>query len=52
MAGIRNSDLTIRYLESEDGVVRTALASAGGQEHECRQHTNEEAWKFISQFRR
>lgn len=48
----RNSDLTIRYFESEDGVVRTALASVGGQEHECRQHTNEEAWKFISQFKK
>ncbi|MCQ2586095.1 MAG: hypothetical protein MJ185_10930 [Treponema sp.] len=46
----RNSDLTIRYFESEDGVTRTALASVGGQEHECRQHTNEEAWKFISRF--
>lgn len=46
----RNSDLTIRYFESEDGVVRTALASVGGQEHECRQHTNEEAWKFVSKF--
>lgn len=48
----RNSDLTIRFFESEDGVVRTALASVGGQEHECRQHTNEEAWKFISKFTR
>ena len=46
----RNSDLTVRYFESEDGVVRTALASVSAQEHECRQHTNEEAWKFISQF--
>ena len=52
MAGTRNRDLTIRYLESEDGAIRTALASAGGQEHEWRQHTNEEAWKFISQFKR
>jgi len=46
----RNSDLTIRYFESEDGITRTALASVSGQIHECRQHTNEEAWKFISKF--
>lgn len=48
----RNSDLTIRFFESEDGITRTALASVGGQQHECRQHTNEEAWKFISKFTR
>ena len=35
---------------SEDGVCRTALASVSGQVHECRQHTNENAWKFLSQF--
>ncbi len=48
----RNSTLTIRYYDSEDGVCRTAFASINGQQHECRRHTNENAWKFISQFRR
>ena len=48
----RDDDLTIEYFESEDGVCRTALASVGNQVHECRRHSCEEAWKFISQFRR
>ena len=46
----RGSTLTINYFKSEDGVTRTALASISGQVHECRHHTNENAWKFISQF--
>ncbi len=48
----RGSTLTIRYYDSEDGVCRTALASISEQVHECRHHTNEEAWKFISKFSR
>ena len=48
----RNSTLTVRYYDSEDGVCRTAFASVSGQVHECRHHTNENAWKFISQFTR
>jgi len=48
----RGSILTVNYYESEDGVVRTAFASIDNQIHECREHTNENAWKFISQFTR
>jgi poly(3-hydroxybutyrate) depolymerase len=48
----RDSYLTIRYYDSEDGVCRTAFASVSGQGHECRYHTNENAWKFISQFKK
>ncbi|MBQ3907325.1 MAG: hypothetical protein II743_11230 [Lachnospiraceae bacterium] len=48
----RGSDLTIRYYDSEDGVCRTAFASISGQVHECRHHTNEAAWNFISKFTR
>jgi len=48
----RGSTLTINYYDSEDGVCRTAFASVSGQVHECRHHTNENAWKFISQFTR
>lgn len=48
----RGSTLTINYYESEDGVVRTAFASISEQVHECRLHTCENAWKFISQFTR
>ena len=48
----RGSYLTINYFDSEDGVCRTAFASVSEQVHECRHHTNENAWKFISQFTR
>jgi len=48
----RGSVLTVHYYDSEDGVCRTAFASVSGQVHECRHHTNEQAWKFISQFTR
>ncbi len=48
----RGSILTVNYYESEDGVVRTALARVSGQQHECRHHSCENAWKFISQFTR
>lgn len=46
----RDSTLTIHYYDSADGVCRTAFASVSGQVHECRHHTCENAWKFISQF--
>ncbi|MBO4927861.1 MAG: hypothetical protein J5379_06400 [Clostridiales bacterium] len=46
----RDADLTIHYYDSEDGVCRTALASVSNQIHECRHHSCEEAWKFISKF--
>ena len=46
----RGSTLTVHYFDSEDGVCRTAFASVSGQVHECRQHSCENAWKFISQF--
>lgn len=48
----RGSTLTVRYYDSEDGVCRTAFASVSGQMHECRRHSMENAWKFISQFTR
>ncbi len=48
----RDSYLTIRYYDSEDGVCRTAFASVSGQGHEFRHHTCEQAWKFLSQFTR
>ena len=46
----RGSVLTVRYYDSTDGVCRTALASVSGQQHECRRHSCENAWKFVSQF--
>ena len=48
----RDATLTIHYFDSEDGVCRTAFSSVSNQIHECRQHSIECAWKFISQFRR
>ncbi len=48
----KGSTLTINYYDSDDGICRTAFASVSGQVHECRQHSCENAWKFISQFRR
>ena len=48
----RGSTLTIQYYDSEDGVCRTAFASVSGQIHECRHHSCENAWKFISRFSR
>ncbi len=48
----RDGVLTVHYYDSEDGVCRTAFASVSGQIHECRQHSCENAWKFISQFTR
>ncbi len=46
----RDSTLTIHYYNSADGVCRTAFASVSDQIHECRKHSCENAWKFISQF--
>ena len=46
----RGSVLTVHSYASEDGVVRTALASISGQAHECRQHTCDHAWQFMRQF--
>lgn len=48
----RGSVLTINYFTSADGVERTAFASISGQGHECREHTCEHAWRFMSQFSR
>lgn len=46
----RDSYLTVHYFDSEDGVCRTALASVSNQQHECREHSIETAWNFVSQF--
>ncbi len=46
----RGSVLIINYFASRDGVERIALASIDNQGHECREHTCEHAWHFMSQF--
>ena len=48
----RNSVLTVHEFRSRNGEVLTQLASVSGQGHECRHHTCEYAWRFISRFRR
>ncbi len=48
----RGSVLTVHYFDSEDGVCRTAFASVSGQVHEYRKHSGENAWLFVSQFKR
>ena len=48
----RGGVLTIHYYDSDDGVCRTAFAGVSNQQHECRRHSCENAWKFISQFTR
>ena len=48
----RGSVLTVHYYDSDDGVCRTAFASVSNQIHECRRHSCENAWKFVSQFTR
>ena len=48
----RGSVLTIHYFTSDDGVERTAFGSISGQGHECREHTCEMAWRFMSRFSR
>ena len=48
----RGSVLTINYFTSADGVERTAFGAVSGQGHECREHTCEQAWRFMSRFTR
>ncbi len=48
----RDATLTVQYFESEDGNVYTAFGSISGQGHECRYHTCDTAWKFLSKFKR
>lgn len=48
----RDSDLTIQYYKSEDGNEYTAFASVSKQGHECRYHSCEHAWQFLSKFAR
>lgn len=47
-----NSVLTLQLFVSEDGKCRSVFGCVGNQGHEVRHHTCEQAWKFMSQFRR
>ena len=48
----RSAVLTLHYYDSTDGVCRTVFGGVDNQGHECREHTCEQAWRFISQFTR
>ena len=48
----REATLTLHYFDSEDGNCYSVFGSIDNQGHECRYHTCEQAWLFISQFRR
>ena len=49
---VRKSILTINLFESENGCCYTIFGSVDNQGHEVRHHSCENAWKFLSQFRR
>ncbi|MCR5206806.1 MAG: hypothetical protein K6E47_17390 [Lachnospiraceae bacterium] len=48
----RNSVLTIELFKNGEGKCYNALGSISKQQHECREHTCENAWRFMSNFRR
>ena len=48
----RDATLTMQKFKSTDGRILSIFASISGQGHDCREHTCEHAWKFMSQFNR
>ena len=48
----KNSVLTMHLFESENGCCYSIFASASNQQHEMRHLNCENAWKFMSKFRR
>ena len=49
---VRNSVLTLNLFESENGCCYCVFGCVSDQGHEVRHHSCENAWKFLSQFRR
>ena len=47
-----NSTLTLQLFTSTNGKCYSIFGCVGNQGHEVRHHTCEQAWKFMSQFRR
>lgn len=48
----RKGTLTLQFFESKNGKCYTVFGSISEQGHECREHTCEYAWRFMSKFRR
>ncbi len=49
---VRGSFLTLNLFTSDNGCCYSIFGSVSGQGHEVRHHSCENAWKFLSQFRR
>ena len=48
----RDATLTMQKFRSTDGRILSIFASISGQGHDCREHTCEHAWQFMSRFTR
>lgn len=48
----RSAILTLQKFRSDDGEIYTVFGSVDNQGHECRYHSCEHAWRFLSGFRR
>lgn len=48
----RDATLTLQLFKNDEGKVLNVFASISGQGHDCREHTCEYAWQFMSQFTR
>lgn len=48
----RGSTLTLQAFKNKDGKIYNVFGSISGQGHDCREHTCEHAWQFMSQFMR
>ncbi|MCR5063663.1 MAG: hypothetical protein K6A89_10315, partial [Treponema sp.] len=48
----RDATLTMQKFHSKDGRILSIFASISGQGHDCREHTCEHAWQFMSKFSR
>lgn len=48
----RDATLTLQCFDSEDGECYSVFGSISGQGHECRHHTCEQAWLYMSRFRK
>ncbi len=48
----RGGVLTVQMFKSTDGRIITCFGSVDNQAHECREHTCEQAWNFMKNFRR
>lgn len=48
----RDATLTMNLFRNAEGKIYNVFGSISGQGHDCREHTNEHAWQFMSQFSR